>query len=91
MREQSHYKNQDLEAEARKPSSGIRTHLFKSGPLTTWTALRGTVGFPACLRTAFPGGISTSLGCALETAGALQWPVEHRGSGMMAPITSAEM
>lgn len=75
--DQSHDKNQDLEAEARKTLGGIRANLFKSGPLTTQTALHGTGAFPACWRTAFPAGVQYQFGlcsgssrCSPVTCGA---------------------
>lgn len=98
MREQRHHKNQYLEAEARKTQSGIRVHLSKSGQLISWRALPGTVGFPVCLRTWESGWLSGKYTVQVWVLlwgqqGALQWPVEHKSSGVTAwwPLWSQQV
>lgn len=69
MRQQSHHKNQYLDAKAREFQTGIRTCLFKSGQFIVWTTLQGNAGFPACLGTSEDGWLSRRFAVQVWAAG----------------------
>lgn len=85
-RDQSHDKDQDLEAEASQVELGHTCLSQAHSPLGQPCKELG--GFQSVWGQLFQEVYGTSLGCALGAAGALLSPVEHRRSGLMVPIRS---